>query len=55
MAEYTPVQVLTRYFNDGEGKRPIAVWRAELQAFSAEERNALALDVCAVTGDTLRQ
>lgn len=49
----TPIQVLTKYFNDGEGKRPTSAWAAELKEFSADEKRKLAEEVCAVTGQTL--
>lgn len=53
MAVVTPVKVLTKYFNDGDGKRSIAAWRTELNEFTSEERHAFAAEVCKVTGDTL--
>lgn len=49
----TAVQALTNYFNTGDGKRPTKDWRDEIQAFTPEERRALAEQVCKVTGDTL--
>lgn len=34
-------------------KRGVTAWRNELSALTTEEKRALALEVCAVTGDTL--
>lgn len=51
----TPVQVLTAYFNQGEGKRSISAWRAELNEFNLSERREFARKVCAVTGDILSE
>ena len=55
MAAKTPVQVLTAYFNVGDGKRPAGEWRKELHAFTPAERRSLAVEVCKVTGDTLAE
>lgn len=46
-------KVLTRYFNEGAGKRPARVWLEELKSLSADEKYSLAMGVCAITGDTL--
>ena len=53
VATKTPVQILTSYFNVGDGKRPAGEWRKELQAFTPAERRVFAAEVCKVTGDTL--
>lgn len=53
MAEVTVTKALTGYFNTGEGKRPSRDWLAELKELTLAEKRDLALQVCAVTGDTL--
>lgn len=54
-AAKTPVQILTSYFNVGDGKRPISEWRKEVNAFTLSERRAFATEVCRVTGDRLAE
>lgn len=51
----TITAILSGYFNVGEGKRGLVAWRDELSALSAEEKNELALGVCAITGDTIKE
>ena len=53
MAAISITKVLTRYFNEGQGKRPAKTWLEELKALSVDEKRDLALGVCAITGDTL--
>lgn len=53
MAQVTVTKCLTQYFNVGDGKRSAKEWLEELKAFTAEEKHALAVEVCAVTGDEL--
>ncbi len=55
MASTTVTKALTGFFNVGEGKRPAKVWLEELKALSAEEKHALAQEVCALTGDALAE
>lgn len=53
MAAKSAVKILTDYFNVYPAKRTVAEWGKELKAFTPEEKRQLALEVCAVTGDTL--
>lgn len=53
MAKTTVTKCLTAYFNTGDGKRPAKDWLEELKKFTPEEKQKLAEEVCAVTGDTL--
>lgn len=46
----TVTMALTSYFNEGDGKRPLAEWNLELKALSADEKLALAKLVCEATG-----
>lgn len=54
MAEKGHTAILSGYFNQGDGKRPLTVFRDELKALSDDEKRELALGVCALTGDTLK-
>lgn len=54
MAQVTVTKALTGYFNEGDGKRPAKDWLQELKALTPEEKQALAQDVCALTGDELQ-
>lgn len=54
MAEKTVLQILTGYFNEGEGKRPTREWAAEVKALNPTEKRELADGVCAVTGDSVK-
>lgn len=54
MAEMTSIKILANYFNTGDGKRPLKDFGQELKALTEEEKNDLALGVCAITGDTLK-
>lgn len=46
--------ILAGYFNAGEGKRPLTEFQAELKALTAQEKRELAVEVCAITGDTIK-
>jgi uncharacterized radical SAM superfamily protein len=48
------IAILAGYFNQGDGKRPLPDFRDELKELSDDEKTALALGVCAITGDTLK-
>lgn len=48
------VAILSGYFNQGDGKRPLSVFRDELKNLSDAEKRELAEGVCAITGDTLK-
>ncbi len=52
--EKTTTAILSGYFNQGEGKRPLPEWRDELKALSADEKRDLAQGVCVITGDTIK-
>lgn len=54
MAEKTAVAILAGYFNQGDGKRPLRDFQAEVKELSPEEKRDLALGVCEITGDTLK-
>ena len=54
MAEKGTVAILSGYFNQGDGKRPLTAFRDELKELSDEEKRELALGVCEITGDTLK-
>jgi hypothetical protein len=54
MAVKSVTALLAAYFNQGEGKRPLSEFQAELKALSADEKLELAQGVCAITGDTLK-
>jgi len=51
----TTVAALTGYFNEGDGKRPLNIWRDELQALTPAEKRELAELACAASGWTLRE
>jgi hypothetical protein len=53
MAAITPLKALAGYFNEGDGKRPLRDFTAEIKALSTEEKQELAEGVVAITGDTL--
>lgn len=53
MAAKGVVAILSGYFNQGEGKRPLTDFRTELAALSAQEKQELAEGVVAITGDTI--
>ena len=50
MATVTVLKALTSYFNDGEGKRSMTQWAAEIKALSADEKLELAQGACKVMG-----
>jgi hypothetical protein len=54
MAAKTVTQVLSNYFNAGEGKRSASEFLKELKALTPEEKLELAEGVCAITGDTIK-
>lgn len=54
MAEKGIVSILSGYFNQGDGKRSLPVFRDELKALSDTEKRELAEGVCAITGDTIK-
>jgi uncharacterized radical SAM superfamily protein len=54
MADKGHTAILSGYFNQGDGKRPLTVFRDELKALNDDEKRELALGVCALTGDTLK-
>lgn len=54
MAEKGVVAILSGFFNQGEGKRPLTDFREELKALTDGEKRELALGVTAITGDTLK-
>jgi hypothetical protein len=54
MPAKTVTQVLSNYFNVGDGKRSASEFLKELKALSTEEKLELAEGVCAVTGDTIK-
>lgn len=54
MAEKGIVSILSGYFNQGEGKRPLTDFRDELKALTDDEKRDLAVGVCALTGDTIK-
>lgn len=54
MTAKTITAILSGYFNEGEGKRPLTAWRDELSALTVEEKRELAEGVCAITGDTIK-
>lgn len=45
--------ILSGYFNQGEGKRPLKEFADEMKALSPEEKMELAQGVCKITGDTV--
>ena len=53
MAELTALKILTNYFNQGDGKRALREFAAELKELTDDEKRDLALGVCQITGDTL--
>ena len=55
MAARGVTSILAAYFNEGEGKRPLTMFQAELKALSTEEKLELAQGVCAITGDTIKE
>lgn len=54
MAIKTISQLISGYFNTGEGKRPASEFLQELKALSVEEKRELAEGICAITGDTIK-
>lgn len=42
--------ILSGYFNQGEGKRPLTGFLQELKAMTSDEKKKLATEVAAVTG-----
>lgn len=52
MVAKTDLKVLTEYFNEGDGKRPLADWAKEVRALSPDEKTTLAQGVREITGDT---
>lgn len=55
MAVKTITSILAGYFNEGEGKRPLREFQAELKQLSPEEKQDLAQGVCEITGDTIKE
>lgn len=45
--------ILSSYFNQGDGKRPLKEFAEEMKALTPEEKMELAQGVCAITGDTV--
>lgn len=54
MAAKGIVSILSGFFNQGDGKRPLPDFRDELAALTPEEKQELAEGVCAITGDTIK-
>ncbi len=54
MAEKTAIALLAGYFNEGDGKKPLREFQAEVKALSPEEKTELAMGICEITGDTLK-
>lgn len=50
----TVVGALAAYFNEGDGKRPLTEFQAEIKALTPEEKLELAEGACAVMGWTLK-
>lgn len=55
MASKGVVSILAGYFNQDDGKRSLPEFRDELKELSDAEKTELALAVCAITGDTLKE
>lgn len=55
MAAKGITSILSGYFNQGDGKRSLTDFRAELAALTDAEKRQLAEGVCAVTGDTIKE
>lgn len=49
----TRIKALNDYFNQGEGKRPLREFQAEIKKLSDAEKQELAEGACAVMGWTL--
>lgn len=54
MAAKGITSILSGYFNQGDGKRSMTAFAAELKALTDEEKRELAEGVCAITGDTIK-
>lgn len=54
MAEMTAIQILAKYFNEGDGKRALATFQQELKALTPEEKRELALQAAPLIGATLK-
>lgn len=54
MAAKSVITILAGYFNQGDGKRPLTEFQAELKELSSDEKMDLALGVCEITGDTVK-
>lgn len=54
MAEVTVLKALANYFNQGDGKRSLREFQAEIKAMTDAEKLDLARGVVAITGDTLK-
>jgi hypothetical protein len=54
VAEKSVTAILSGYFNQGDGKRPLTAWRDELKALTDAEKRELADGVCVITGDTIK-
>jgi hypothetical protein len=46
----TPLKALTEFFQDGDGKRPMRDWAAEVKALSPAEKTELATGAAAALG-----
>lgn len=53
--EKTIVGALAGYFNQGEGKRPLSDFQAEVKALNDAEKLELAQGACEVMGWTLKK
>lgn len=52
--EKTIVAILSGFFNQGDGKRPLTEFKEELAALTPAEKRELAEEVVKVTGDTIK-
>lgn len=55
MATKGVTAILAGYFNQGDGKRALSEFQAELKALTTEEKRELAEGVCRITGDTISE
>jgi hypothetical protein len=46
----TPLKALTEFFQDGDGKRPMRDWAAEVKALSPAEKTELATEAAVALG-----
>lgn len=54
MAALSAVQILAKYFNEGDGKRSIGEFQKELKALSPEEKTELATLAAPLLGVELK-